>query len=95
MDHPLSTQMIFERGEQLFAQSSIASFDGTQLVRTSYAATAVRARRLAAALFGLGLGPGERVGSGELCGHEGLDGSGGPERPRGPGATAPQLTPAR
>ena len=63
MDHPLSTQMIFERGEQLFAQSSIASFDGTQLVRTSYAATAVRARRLAAALFGLGLGPGERVGT--------------------------------
>jgi fatty-acyl-CoA synthase len=63
MDHPLSTQMIFERGEQLFAQSSIVSFDGTQLVRTSYAATAVRARRLAAALFGLGLGPGERVGT--------------------------------
>jgi fatty-acyl-CoA synthase len=55
--------MIFERGEQLFAQSSIVSFDGTQLVRTSYAATAVRARRLAAALFGLGLGPGERVGT--------------------------------
>ena len=63
MDHPLSTQMIFERGERLFAQSSIASFDGMHLVRTSYAETALRARRLAAALSGLGLLAGERVGT--------------------------------
>lgn len=63
MDHPLSTQVIFDRGERLFAQSSIASFDGTHITRTSFAETARRARRLAAALFGLGLGPGERVGT--------------------------------
>ncbi len=63
MDHPLSTQMIFDRGERLFAASSVASFDGTQITRASFAETATRARRLAAALRGLGLGPGERLGS--------------------------------
>ncbi len=63
MDHPLSTQMIFDRGERLFAQSSIASFDGSEIIRKSFSDTAIRARRLASALFGLGLEPGERVGT--------------------------------
>ena len=63
MDHPLSTQMIFERGERLFAQSHIASFDGNEITRTRFSDTARRARRLAAALLGLGLGLGERVGT--------------------------------
>lgn len=63
MDHPLSTQMIFERGERLFSQSIVTSFDGTDIISTSFAKTASRARRLAAALNSLGLGPGERLGT--------------------------------
>jgi len=63
MDHPLSTQMIFERGERLFSQSSVTSFDGTDIISTSFANTATRARRLATALNSLGLGPGERLGT--------------------------------
>jgi fatty-acyl-CoA synthase len=63
MDHPLSTQMIFERGERLFSQSSITSFDGADIISASFAKTATRARRLAAALNSLGLGVGERLGT--------------------------------
>lgn len=63
MDHPLSTQMIFERGERLFADSQVVSFDGMATTATSFAQTADRARRLAAALAALGLRPGDVLGS--------------------------------
>lgn len=63
MDHPLSTQMIFERGERLFADSVVVDFDGQRTQRTRYAETALRVRRLAAALEALGLGAGDRLGS--------------------------------
>ena len=59
MDHPLSTQMIFDRGERLFADSRIVSFDGSAVAEHRFAETAQRARRLATALAALGLGPGE------------------------------------
>lgn len=63
MDHALSTQMIFERGERLFAESRIVSFDGVQTRVTDYAQTASRARCLASALAELGLRPGELLGT--------------------------------
>jgi fatty-acyl-CoA synthase len=63
MSHPLSTQMIFERGERLFDSSQIISFDGTKTSATSYGQVANRARRLANALAALGLEPGEVLGT--------------------------------
>ncbi|WP_295528032.1 long-chain fatty acid--CoA ligase [Novosphingobium sp. Chol11] len=63
MDHALSTQMIFERGERLFGESRVVRFDGRQTSVTDYAQTARRARCLASALAELGLGPGERLGT--------------------------------
>jgi len=63
MDHALSTQMIFERGERLFGESRIISFDGRQTSIADFAQSARRARCLASALAALGLGPGERLGT--------------------------------
>ncbi|MDE2467104.1 MAG: long-chain fatty acid--CoA ligase [Alphaproteobacteria bacterium] len=63
MDHPLSTQMIFERGERLFASSRIIGFDGATTTVTPYAQVAKRARRLASALSALGLRQGEVLGT--------------------------------
>lgn len=61
MDHALSTQMIFDRGERLFAASKVLSFDGTAIHAHSFAETAARARRLAGALAALGHPSGEPV----------------------------------
>lgn len=61
MDHPLSTQMIFDRGERLFAASRVVSFDSTATHTRSFAETASRARRLAGALAALDLPLGEPV----------------------------------
>lgn len=63
MRYPLTTQMIFQRGEQLFADSVVANFDGENVREITYKEVAVRARRLASALRALGLGQGERIGS--------------------------------
>ncbi len=63
MSHPLSTQMIFERGERLFGDSRIITFDGTKTAATTYRQVADRARRLANALSALGLRPGEVLGT--------------------------------
>lgn len=63
MDLPLSMQMIFARGERLFADSRITSFDGQTISSTSFAETALRARRLASALRAIGLKQGEVLGS--------------------------------
>ncbi len=63
MDQPLSTQMIFARGERLFPRSCVSHFDGDTLTACSYAEIAARARRLAAALAALGLNHGDRVGT--------------------------------
>ncbi|KPF85201.1 long-chain-fatty-acid--CoA ligase [Novosphingobium sp. AAP93] len=61
MDHPLSTQMIVDRGERLFGTSRVVSFDGTTTQVRSFAETASRARRLAGALAALGVPHGEPV----------------------------------
>lgn len=63
MDHPLSTQMIFARGERLFADSRVVSFDGNETTVASFAEVADRARRLASALAALGMEPGEVLGT--------------------------------
>ena len=63
MSHPLSTRMIFDRGERLFPASTIAGFDGEALSPVTYAEVARRARQLAAALAGLGLSHGDPVGT--------------------------------
>ncbi|MEZ5736821.1 MAG: long-chain-fatty-acid--CoA ligase [Novosphingobium sp.] len=69
MDFPLTTQMILRRGERLFAQSRVSTFDGEQMHSLSFGEIADRARRLASALVSLGIGPGERVGT--LCWNSG------------------------
>lgn len=61
MDHPLSTQMIFDRGERLFAASRVVAFDGAITQERSFAETARRARHLAGALAALGMPSGEPV----------------------------------
>ena len=61
MDHPLSTQMIFDRGERLFAASRVVAYDGAATHQRSFAETADRARRLAGALDALDLPFGEPV----------------------------------
>lgn len=63
MDHPLSTQMIFERGERLFSESCVVSFDGKATHTRTFAQTALRARRFAAALSALGLERGQPLGT--------------------------------
>ncbi len=65
MDFPLTTQMVLRRGERLFGQSSVATFDGERLHARSFAEVAERAARLATAFDRLGIQAGERVGT--LC----------------------------
>ena len=65
MDFPLTTQMILRRGARLFGESRVFTFDGEALHARGFAEVADRAARLATALEGLGIQPGERVGT--LC----------------------------
>lgn len=61
MRYPLTTQMIFERGERLFPESRVATHDGVSFVEATYGTVAERARRLAGALMSLGLSAGDRI----------------------------------
>ena len=61
MHEPLGTATIFAHGEHIHATSRIGLFDGEQVTWHSYAETAERARRLAAALRAAGVGPNARV----------------------------------
>src|SRR5207249_3322971 len=62
MDYPLTLSAIFRRAEQLFRSREIVSRQPDQsLHRYTIADWADRTRRLAAALAGLGVQPGERV----------------------------------
>ena len=63
MAEPLGTTMIFDRGERLFGESVVESYDGQTFHRATYAEIAARARRLAAGLASFGVGPGDRVGT--------------------------------
>ncbi|MBA4751587.1 MAG: long-chain-fatty-acid--CoA ligase [Sphingopyxis sp.] len=61
MHEPLGTATIFAHGEHIHATSRIGLFDGEQVAWRSYAATAERARRLAAALRAVGVVANTRV----------------------------------
>lgn len=61
MHEPLGTATIFAHGERIHATSRIGLFDGEHVTWRSYAETAERARRLAAALEAAGVGPNMRV----------------------------------
>ena len=62
MDFPLSIPSIIRRAETLFGPKTIATrLPDRTVVRATYANVLGRARRLAAALGGLGIRPGDRV----------------------------------
>src|ERR1700752_2322755 len=64
MDFPLTLPTLLERAGQLFARVEIVSRrPDRSVVRTCYGDFYRRARRLASALTGLGLRPGDRVAS--------------------------------
>lgn len=63
MDRPLLLVQFLERARRLYPRQEIVSRTATGLHRTTYEAVYERARRLAAALSGLGLAPGDRVGT--------------------------------
>ena len=60
---PLTIRGIFEHGERIHASSEVVTCAGDSMRRASYAQVGERARRLAAALQNLGIGPGDRVGT--------------------------------
>ncbi|HTT61679.1 MAG TPA: long-chain fatty acid--CoA ligase [Bryobacteraceae bacterium] len=62
-DFPLTIRGIFEHGERIHAASEVATWTGDGVRRASYVQVGERVRRLAAALAGLGIRPGDRVGT--------------------------------
>jgi fatty-acyl-CoA synthase len=60
---PLTTNMIFRRGEQYFGSRPIATRTAICIERTTYAELAVETRRVAGALDSLRVGQSARVGS--------------------------------
>ena len=64
MDYPLTLTHFFERTEKLFHRKTLATrVPGEGLFRYTYGDYCARVRRLGAALAGLGLGRGARVGT--------------------------------
>ena len=63
MDRPLLLIHFLERARRLYPSQEIVSRTGAGVHRTTYEAAYERARRLAAALPGLGVAPGDRVGT--------------------------------
>lgn len=61
MHEPLGVASILAHGERIHAASRIGLFDGDAIAWRSYAETAARARKLAAALQAAGVGPNDRV----------------------------------
>ena len=63
MHTPMSVQLIMEHGKNVFPDSRVGTFDGSSISYKRYADIADDATRLANALAGLGIKPGERVGT--------------------------------
>lgn len=61
MHYPMSVQLIMAHGAEVFPDSRVGTFDGEEVDWVSYREVAANAHRLAAALRGLGIGPGDRV----------------------------------
>ncbi len=60
-DRPLTINSIFNHGRHVYADSQVVTFQGEGSRRASFAETGDRSERLAAALFRLGIRPGDRV----------------------------------
>src|SRR4051812_30241758 len=63
MDRPLLVKQIAERAATVFGQREVVARTQDGVERTTYARIVERARRLASALRGLGVQPGDRVAS--------------------------------
>ncbi len=63
MDYPLTVQHIFNRATRFFPHKEIVSRTETGMRRYTYADFGERVQRLASALTGLGIQPGQRVGT--------------------------------
>jgi len=64
-DAPLTITQILRRGERVFPDSEVITFEGERSRHTSFGDVAARIPRLASALRDLGVRPGDRVGT--LC----------------------------
>ncbi len=63
METPLQVRTIAHRAAQQFGSVEVVSVTADGVERSSYGEVVARARRLASALVGLGIGPGDRVAS--------------------------------
>ena len=62
-DYQLTLQHVLQRARRVYGDSDVRTMTGTGLERTSFGELAQRADRLSAALAGLGVRPGDRVGT--------------------------------
>ncbi|HEX9507544.1 MAG TPA: AMP-binding protein, partial [Myxococcales bacterium] len=62
-DFPINIAAIFRHGRAVYSGSQVVTCEGTASRRTTYAAVAERAEKLAAALARLGIGRDDRVGT--------------------------------
>ena len=60
-DFPLTVTHMLRHGQQVHADAQVVTLEGTSIRRSGFREVASRAERLAAALAGLGVGPGDRV----------------------------------
>src|SRR4051794_8776454 len=61
--YPLTLTHVFRRAERLFSEKGVATAQGGEVVRITYAEWAQRTRRLAGVLDGLGISADGRVGT--------------------------------
>jgi fatty-acyl-CoA synthase len=61
MHMPMTVQMILEHGRNVFPESRVGTFNGTEMVYSSYRDIADNSARLAAGLISLGVKQGDRV----------------------------------